>query len=39
MHGAIVNGASVGDFCIINTGAVIEHGVTLGRNVFRSRCD
>lgn len=34
MHGAIVNGASVGDFCIINTGAVIEHGVTLGRNVF-----
>ena len=34
MHRAVVNGARIGDFCVINTGAIIEHGVTLGENVF-----
>lgn len=34
MHGSVVNGAHIGRHCIINTGAVVEHGVTLGSNVF-----
>lgn len=32
MHGAIINGATIGRNCIINTGAIIEHGVKLGEN-------
>ncbi len=34
MHRAVINGARIADFCVINTGAIIEHGVTLGENVF-----
>lgn len=34
MHRAVVNGAAVGDYCVINTGAIIEHGVTIGENSF-----
>lgn len=34
MHRAVVNHATMGRHCIVNTGAVIEHGVTLGNNVF-----
>lgn len=34
MHGAVINGAHVGRHCIVNTGAIVEHGVTLGDNVF-----
>lgn len=34
MHRAVINGAKVGDYCVINTGAIIEHGVRLGENVF-----
>ncbi|MDE6508608.1 MAG: transferase, partial [Muribaculaceae bacterium] len=34
MHRAVINGASIGDYSIVNTGAIIEHGVILGENVF-----
>ncbi len=34
LHGAIINGAKIGRNCIINTGAIIEHEVTLGENCF-----
>lgn len=34
MHGAIINGAKIGQHCIINSGAVIEHEVKLGENCF-----
>lgn len=34
MHGAIINDATVGANCIINTGAVVEHGCAIGSNTF-----
>lgn len=34
MHRAVINGARIGHYSVINTGAIIEHGVTLGENVF-----
>jgi len=34
LHKAVVNRAKVGDDCVINTGVIIEHGVTVGDNVF-----
>lgn len=34
MHGAIVNGAEIGEHCVVNTGAIVEHGCRIGRNVF-----
>jgi len=34
MMRAIVNSAVIGDHCVINTGAIVEHGVTSGSNVF-----
>lgn len=34
MHGAIINGAKIGWNCIINSGAIVEHEVTLGENCF-----
>ena len=33
-HGAIINNSTIGNNCIINTGAVIEHNSVLGNNVF-----
>lgn len=34
LNGAIINRARIGDFCIINSGAVIEHDCFVGRNTF-----
>lgn len=34
MHRTVINGATIGDYSIVNTGAIIEHGVKLGENVF-----
>lgn len=34
MHGAIINGATLGRRCIVNTGAVVEHGCAAADNVF-----
>lgn len=34
MHGAVINGAVTGRHCVVNTGAVVEHGCKLGDNVF-----
>lgn len=34
MHRAIVNRAQLGESCIINTGAVVEHSCHIGNNVF-----
>lgn len=34
LHKAVVNHAKVGDDCVINTGVIVEHGVTVGDNVF-----
>lgn len=34
MHRAVVNGASVGAHCVINTGAIVEHACRLADNVF-----
>lgn len=34
MNGAIVNRATVGRHCVINTGAIVEHDCRLGDNVF-----
>lgn len=33
-HGVIINGSNIGNNCIINTGAIVEHNVNLGDNVF-----
>lgn len=33
-HGAVLNKSCIGNNCIINTGAVIEHNSLLGNNVF-----
>lgn len=34
MHRAVVNGAEVGGYSVINTGAILEHGVVAGSNLF-----
>ena len=34
LRGAIVNGARLGAYCVVNTGAIVEHDVRLGENVF-----
>ncbi len=34
MHRAVVNGACLGDYNVVNTGAIVEHGVITGENVF-----
>ncbi|MBD5358457.1 MAG: transferase [Bacteroides sp.] len=34
LNGAIVNRASIGDFCIINSGAIVEHDCQLDSNTF-----
>ena len=34
MHRAVINGARVGDYSVINTGAILEHEVVSGSNLF-----
>ena len=34
MHRVVINGANIGECNVINTGAIIEHGVSTGSNVF-----
>jgi transferase hexapeptide repeat len=34
MHRAVVNGAEIGAYSVINTGAILEHGVIAGSNLF-----
>lgn len=34
MHRAVINGANLGECNIVNTGAIVEHGVSSGSNVF-----
>ncbi len=34
MHRCVVNGATLGSCCVVNTGAIIEHDVVIGDNVF-----
>lgn len=34
MHGAIINGAKIGPHTIINSGAIVEHEVSVGENCF-----
>lgn len=34
LHKAVVNHASIGKHCIINTGVIVEHSVAIGDNVF-----
>lgn len=34
MHRAVINSATLGECNVVNTGAIVEHGVTTGSNVF-----
>lgn len=34
MHRAVINRSSLGEHCVVNTGAIIEHDCTIGNNVF-----
>lgn len=34
MHRAVINGAEIGNYCVVNTGAIVEHGAHLADNVF-----
>lgn len=34
MRACVVNGSKIGKCCVVNTGAILEHDVALGENVF-----
>lgn len=34
MRACVINGSKIGKCCVVNTGAILEHDVTLGENVF-----
>lgn len=34
LNGAIINRAAIGDFCIVNSGAIVEHDCVIGKNTF-----
>ena len=34
LNNAVINRATIGDHCIINTGAIVEHDCTVGGNTF-----
>lgn len=34
LRACVINGSKIGKYCVVNTGAILEHDVDLGENVF-----